>query len=422
MSHSPAVKKQNRGNGSLTEDREIDLVKDTREINGVDPSITMKYLIRALLKYNASDLHLKVGRPPLYRINGKLVAANMPQMSIPQMEAIMKELLSERNYQDLERDMEIDFSFRIKDIGRFRCNVFYQRGTMSVIVRMIPLTVPSIQELGVSSVVRELCTRKRGLVLVTGATGSGKSTTMAAMVQYINENRHSHVLCLEDPIEFIYRDLKSSITQRELGTDTRSLSAALRAGLRQDPDVITIGELRDPETIQLALTAAETGHLVISTLHTRDARGTIERIIDVFPPHARDQVRNQVASALEGVVTQQLVLRADGKGRVPAQEIMINSPTIEKLITENRLDELESVIARSNEYYRMRTFNQDLERLYRSGTITRDEALKNSSRPDELKMLLSGIRADEGYDSQPSAEAGVVLERSSSQKKTEKAS
>lgn len=368
-----------------------------------DDRIDMQYLVRALTKYNASDLHIKVGRPPLFRVNGKLVPAKMPEMNPEQVSKILMGILTSKQQRALEEMRQIDFSFGAKGLGRFRCNVFYQQGNLAAAVRMIPNNTPRLDDLSLPPVIKELCMRPRGLLLVTGATGSGKSTTLAGMVQYINESRAVHVLTIEDPIEFVYRDAKASITQREIGSDAVSLKDALIAGLRQDPDIILVGEMRDYETIQTALSAAETGHLVLSTLHTNDAKGTIDRILDVFPHEQQAQIRVQLASALVGVVTQQLVSKATGKGRVAACEIMINSPTIQGLILKNDLDKINDAMAQSGDYYKMQTMNTALEKLVLAGTITLDEAMDCSSNPSDLKLKCQGLKAERG-------EKGLELE------------
>lgn len=361
-------------------------------------TIDMRYLVRALIKYNASDLHIKVGRPPLYRINGKLIPAKMSELGADLAESIILGILSNKQKAELETKRQVDLSFEVKELGRFRCHVFYQRGGISAAIRTIPSAIPSIEELGVPDVVKELCRRPRGLVLVTGATGSGKSTTLAGLIQSINENNYLHILTIEDPIEFVYRDAKATITQREVGSDTNTLQEGLHGGLRQDPDVIVIGELRDCEMIQLALTAAETGHLVISTLHTNDAASSIKRILDVFPAGGQNQVRIQLASVLVGVLSQQLLLRADGGGRIPACEVMVKSPAIESYILKNEIEKIPEAISNSNNYYKMQTMNQALERLVNSGKVTAEEALKAASNPDELRLRLSGMTRDQGYE------------------------
>lgn len=371
---------------------------DAEGVAKAPPKVDMRYLIRALIKYNASDLHLKVGRPPLFRINGKIIPAKMPELTQEAAEAIIFGVLSSKHIAEYERNHQVDVSFRIQEFGRFRCNVFQQRGSLSAAIRMIPFAIPHLDDLAVPTVLKELCQRPRGLVLITGATGAGKSTTMASMVQHINETQHVHVLALEDPIEFVHRDMKSTITQREVGTDLTSLRDGLFAGLRQDPDVIMIGELRDLDTIALALTAAETGHLVLSTLHTNDAKSTIDRILDVFPPEAKNQVRIQLASSLVAVVSQHLLLRADGTGRVPACEVMIKSPSIEAYILQNEIVKIPEAIAGSSSYYKMQALNQDLERMVTKGIVTLEEALKVSTSPEDLKLKLAGVHREEGYE------------------------
>lgn len=361
------------------------------------PVVDMKYLIRALIKYQASDLHLKVGRPPLYRINGRLIPAKMEELDERRVQGILHGLMTEAQRRKLESERQVDFSFREGDLGRFRCNIFFQRGVLSAAIRMVPLTTPSLDDLGIPAVAKDLCQRHRGLLLVTGATGSGKSTTLAGMVQFINESSPLHVLTIEDPIEFLYRDLKATITQREVGSDVATLEQGLVAGLRQDPDVIVIGELRTKEMIQAALTAAETGHLVISTLHTNDAKSTIDRILDVFPGDMRPQVRIQLASGLAGVVSQQLIERADGSGRVVACEILVRSPAIADYILKDEALKIPDAIMNSNNYYKMQSMNQALERLVLAGTITADEALRSSGNPEDLKLRLSGITREQGY-------------------------
>ncbi len=366
--------------------------------NTPSQKLDIKYLVRALLKYNASDLHLKVDRPPLYRINGKLIPAKIEELKSDQLEQLLFSILTDKQVVELEKNRQVDLSFSVAELGRFRCQIFFQRGCLSSVIRMIPFNVPNLDDMGIPSIVKELCQRPRGLLLVTGATGSGKSTTLASMIQYLNENQHIHILTMEDPIEFTYRDLKASVTQRELGSDMRTMKEGLHAGLRQDPDVIMIGELRDFEMMQLAMTAAETGHLVMATLHTNDAKSSIDRIIDVFPAESKNQVRIQLASTLVGVISQQLVLRADGSGQVPACEIMVKSPAIESYILKNELSQIPDAIKNSNGYYKMQTMNRALIALVQNGTITVEEAVKSSASPDEIRMALGGVSRDEGYE------------------------
>lgn len=368
------------------------------EVTQISSKIDINYLTRALIKFNASDLHLKQGRPPIFRINGKLISAKMPPFTGDLLKQIITSMLNEKQMADLEVKRQVDFSFPVKDIGRFRCNVYYQRGSLSAAIRMIPTNIPSFAELQVPEVLKELVLRPRGLILLTGATGTGKSTTLAAMVQYVNENQPVHILTIEDPIEFTFRDMKASITQREVGSDTRNFKEGVIAGLRQDPDIIMIGEMRDAETIQAALTAAETGHLVVSTLHTNDAKSTIERIVDIFPPEFRSQIRIQLASTLVAVCTQQLVMRADGKGQLPACEVLVKSPVVEQFIISNELERIPEAMAGSNGYYKMQTMNQALERMVSEETILLEEALRVSPNPDDLKLRLSGVDRSEGYN------------------------
>jgi twitching motility protein PilT len=351
----------------------------------------MEYLVQALVKFGASDLHLKVGRPPCFRINGKLVSAKVPPLSAAEVERLIQSVLTDRQVEELERQWQVDSSFRISGMGRFRCNAFRQRSTLSAAIRMIPFEIPRFDDLGIPAVLKELGRREHGLLLVTGPTGSGKSTTLAAMIQEMNETQPIHILMIEDPIEYVFKDIKASVTQREVGSDTRSVEEALYAGLRQDPDVIVVGEMRDYETIRVAMTAAETGHLVLSTLHTPDAKGSIERILDVVPPDSQNQVRLQLADCLVGVVAQKLVLRADGKGRTLAAEVLVKSPAIQTAIADNQLDLIHDLMASSNDYYQMQTFNQALQRLVEAGTITMSEAKSASPRPEELEQLFSGI-------------------------------
>lgn len=356
--------------------------------------IDMGYLVRALIKYNASDLHLKVGRPPIYRINGKLVPTKIPPLTEQETEALIFEVLPSAQLPTLYQERTVNMSFSLTNLGRFRCSVYYQRGTIAMAVRMIPLVVPSLDELNLPLVLREFCEREKGLVLVTGGSGAGKSTTLAAMLRHLNENHSIHIITIEDPIEFIHRDRKASITQREVGTDVKTVLEGLYGAMRQDPDVLILGELLQRETILQAMMAAETGHLVMATLHTSDAKSAITRVLDVFPPEAKHQARIQLASSLVGVVTQQLVPRLDG-GMIPACEVLVKSPVIEAYILENELNRIPSAIESSNDYYQMQSMNQALLKLVKRKFISPESALKASPAPKDLQLILDGINGSE---------------------------
>jgi twitching motility protein PilT len=291
----------------------------------------------------------------------------------------------------------VDFSFRFSDLGRFRCNAYYQRGQQALAIRTIPLQVPSLSSLGIPSVAQELVSKNRGLLIVTGATGMGKSTTLAALIQHLNETQALHILTLEDPVEFIFTDAQSIVTQREVGVDTPTLEDGLISALRQDPDVIVIGELRDRKMMEIALAAAETGHLVITTLHTSDARSAIDRLIDVFPAESKNQIRIQLASALVGVIAQQLIPSVNGDKRILATEVLVKSPHIEQLILKNELDQIGEAIGSSNTYYNMHTMNQSLEALIRSGQITEEVALQASASPEDLRLVLAGLTRERKF-------------------------
>lgn len=362
------------------------------------PRSQLNYYIQALIKYSASDLHLKPGRPPLYRVHGKMIPSKMPDLIEGDTERLLSEYLTPKLMAILQEKRQVDFSFKLGDLGRYRCNAFYQKGVLSAAIRAIPMNVPHLNQLGLPlEVIKELCQRPRGLILVTGATGSGKSTTLASMVQFLNETSPAHILTIEDPIEFVYSDAKASVTQREVGSDVQSMEDGLIAGLRQDPDVIMIGEIRDLETIQAALTAAETGHLILTTLHTNDAKSSIDRILDVFEAESRNQVRIQLASSLLGVISQQLVPKADGSGVVPACEVMVKSPAIESYILQNELDKIPEAIATSNSYYKMQTMNQALVALVSAGHLKLEDAVRFSNNPDDLKLILSGVDRGSNY-------------------------
>jgi len=354
-------------------------------------AVSIQSLLKGLVKHKASDLHVKVGRPPLYRINGKLLPAKLSPLSGEDVKRLAYSTMTQKQIKEFEEGMQIDFGYLVPGLARFRANVFMQKGTLAFVIRVVPLEVPVLASLDLPAVVGELALKPRGLLLVTGATGSGKSTTLAAMVEHINRSSRSHIVTIEDPIEFIFDDKLSTVSQREVGVDAISMQAALRGALRQDPDVIMIGEMRDFNTIQTAITAAETGHLVVSTLHTNTASQALDRIIDSFPSEAKNQLRLQLANSLLGVVTQRLVRRADGNGRVAACEILLKSPTVEKAILENRISDLDAAVEGSNLYYKMQSMNQALEKLIRDGVISQEEGLLNSDKKEDLILKLSGM-------------------------------
>ena len=348
-------------------------------------------LLKGLVKHKASDLHVKVGRPPLYRVNGVLLPAKMPALALDEVKALAYSTMTQKQIQEFEEKLQIDFGYLVPGLARFRANVFMQKGSLAFVIRAVPLSVPELSTMGLPPVLTDLAMKPRGLLLVTGATGSGKSTTMAALIDFINRNQRCHIICIEDPIEYIFEDNMATVSQREVGVDTMNLRDALRGALRQDPDVIIIGEMRDYETMQVAVTAAETGHLVISTLHTNSAVSTIDRIIDCFPPEAKNQLRLQLASCLVGVIAQRLIRKADGSGRIVACEVLTKSPTVEKLIVENRLNELEEAMESSNVLYKMQSMNQAIAQMIRDGVITKEEGVLNSDKREDLILKMSGM-------------------------------
>jgi twitching motility protein PilT len=348
-------------------------------------------VLKELIVKGGSDLHLKVGRPPMFRIAGDLVPSGGAALSEADVQGMLLQVLGPSGFRGLEEHFESDSSYLLGELARFRVNAFKRMGQYGAAFRLIPLTVPTIEMMKLPPVLKEICKAPQGLVLVTGPTGSGKSTTLAAMMDHLNETQPLHVVTIEDPVEFVYEDKKCTINQRQLGNDVKSLNEALRRVLRQDPDVILMGEMRDRETMELAMRAAETGHLVFSTLHTNDAKQTIDRIIDSFPPDTRAQVRAQLAHTLHAVVGQRLVKRADGPGRIAAVEVMIASPQIRELIAEGKTSAVEKAIAGSGDYYRMQTFNQALARLVQDGSISPQEALASSATPGDLRLMLRGF-------------------------------
>ncbi len=345
------------------------------------------------LKSRASDVHLKAGLPPIYRIDGALrPLPKAPRIGPDQTRQMALDIMNEQQQARFEQAHEVDLSYGVPGLGRFRVNVFAQRGSVSMVFRAIPFEIKSLDDLLLPPALKKIAMEPRGLILVTGATGSGKSTTLAAMIDFINANRTAHIVTIEDPIEYLHRDKKSIINQREVGFDTEGFDIALKSALRQDPDVILVGEMRDHETIETAITAAETGHLVLSTLHTIDAPETINRIISVFPPYQQRQVRLQLSAILKGVVSQRLVPRADGKGRVAAVEVMISSARVRELIDDKEKTRLlRDAIAQGFVSYGMQTFDQALMGLLQKKLITFDEALRQCSNPDDFKLKVSGI-------------------------------
>ncbi|WP_163995790.1 type IV pilus twitching motility protein PilT [Pyxidicoccus caerfyrddinensis] len=350
-------------------------------------------ILQIALRGGASDIHLKAGLPPMFRVDGSLVplkdGRRLPPEEVARMAfGIMNEFQKEK----FKSSNEVDLAYGVPGLGRFRVNVFQQRGTVGAVLRVIPFKVMTMQDLLLPQVLAKICGEERGLVLVTGTTGSGKSTTLAAMIDHINANETSHIMTIEDPIEFLIRDKRSIVNQREVGVDTMSFAQALKSALRQDPDVILVGEMRDHETIETALHAAETGHLVMSTLHTLDATETINRIVSAFPPHQQKQVRLQLASVLKGVVSQRLVPRADGKGRVAAVEVLRVTARVRELIEDkDRTKEIHDAIAQGTDSYGMQTFDQSLMSLVRQGLVTYEEAHRQASNPDDFALRFSGI-------------------------------
>lgn len=352
-------------------------------------------LLKIAIEKGASDLHLKVGSHPIIRVDGGLSAVSTVNRLMQEDTVAMAfSILNGRQKQKFKENHELDVAYSVPGLGRFRCNVFQQRGTVGMVLRVIPVRVSTIRELMLPTVIEDICNNQRGMVLCTGTTGSGKSTTLAAMIDYINARRNEHIITIEDPIEFLHRDKKSIVNQREIDVDTLSFSNALRGALRQDPDVILVGEMRDHETIETALHASETGHLVLSTLHTLDATETVNRIISVFPPHQQKQIRLQLAGVLKAILSMRLVPRKDGKGRVPGVEVMIATNYIKSCIEEKEKTKLiHDAIAAGTSQYGMQTFDQSLYYLWKQDLITFEEALKRCTNPDEFKLKAQGIQS-----------------------------
>lgn len=344
-------------------------------------------LLRKALELGASDLHITVGVPPTIRRDGRLSIIDDNKLLPADTEELVRSMLNDEQWIIYQEVGELDLSFSLQGMGRFRANVYKQRGTCCTAIRMVNLIIPALEQLGLPDIVKELAKRTKGLILVTGPTGSGKSTTLASIIDLINKDRDCHILTLEDPIEYLHRHNKSIVNQREIGNDSHSYAAALRAALREDPDVILVGEMRDIETIAIAVTAAETGHLVLSTLHTIGAANTIDRVIDVFPPHQQQQIRVQLSSVLQGVISQQLLVRKDRPGRVAAIEIMVANPAIRNLVREGKTYQINSQIQTGSKFG-MQTMDGSIANLYRRGIISQEEALTHAGDQDNLMRYM----------------------------------
>jgi twitching motility protein PilT len=357
--------------------------------NATATSVNLQQLLKAMVEKGASDLHLTTGSPPQLRIDGSLVPLRVHAMSPAETKTICYSVLTDSQKMRFEEDQELDFSFGVRNLARFRANLFMQRGAVGGVFRTIPFKIATIAELGLPPILEELSNKPRGLVLVTGPTGSGKSTTLAAMIDKINTERHEHIITVEDPIEYLHAHKNCVVNQREVGADTNSFKKALKYILRQDPDVVLIGEMRDLETIEAALVTAETGHLCFATLHTNSAVQTINRIIDVFPPNQQSQIRAQLSFVLEGIVCQTLLPRATGNGRVPALEVMIPNAAIRNLIREDKVHQLYSQMQIGQGKSGMQTLNQCLASLYLRRMISLEEAVSHSSEPEELQQIIA---------------------------------
>lgn len=350
----------------------------------------LEALLQRAIDKGASDVHLKTDRPPYFRIDGELRRRKSPPLTPEKMDAILDELMDGGQREALNNAGQVDLAYVDDELGRFRVNAFHQRGNVSVVMRRINAVIPSFEELLLPATVERFACMYRGLVLLAGTTGSGKSTTLAAMIDYINERRRCHVVTIEDPIEYTHQDKMGVVNQREIGIDCESYALAMKAMMRQDPDVILVGEMRDLETFQAAISAAETGHLVFSTLHTTNTTMTIDRIVDLFPSNQQEQVRSQLSLNLRGVMCQRLLPRADGKGRVPACEVLVVSPAVAKLIKENRINKIPNALQQGREEG-MQTFNDSLYALQRAKLITHETATEVSDNPAELDLMLQGI-------------------------------
>lgn len=352
-------------------------------------------LLKIAIEMDASDIHLKVGSHPQLRIHGVLTAlAQLPRLTAKDTEELANQMMGDFQRKKLKEDLDLDLAYSLSGFGRFRGSIFHQRGSLAIAIRIIPLEVRSIQDLLLPDIIEKIAGYERGLILVTGSTGSGKTTTLASMIDFINAHRRRHIITIEDPIEFFHKDKKSSICQREVGWDVKSFSRGLRGALREDPDIILVGEMRDLDTIETALLAAETGHLVLSTLHTLDAPETVNRIVAVFPPHQQRQIRLQLAMILRAVISMRLIPRKDGKGRVPAVEVMITTPYIQDCIQDREKTMLiRDAITAGVSQYGMQTFDQSIYHLYQQGHISFEQGLRYSTSPDDFRLRVEGIQS-----------------------------
>ena len=359
----------------------------------MSPKEKLDEILKVAVKIGASDIHLKPGKAPIFRIDERLTSLkNAPVLNFQEASEMLFSILTEKQKEEFEKRMDLDFAYSVPGVGRFRVNLYKQRGSPCAVMRAIPFNIKTVRELNLPPILEKIASERRGLILVTGTTGSGKSTTLASMIDFMNNNFNYNIITIEDPIEFLFRDNRCLINQREVGFDTLSFSNALRAALRQDPDVIFVGEMRDMETIEIALTAAETGHLVLSTLHTLDATETVNRIIGIFPPHQQQQIRYQLAATLKAVISQRLVPKIDGKGRVPAVEIMIATNRIREYIEDPEKTKLiRQAISEGHSVYGMQTFDQSLLNLCKKKLITYEEGLKNATSPSDFALAMSGI-------------------------------
>jgi len=355
-------------------------------------AVRIEQLLKAMVDNGASDLHIRIGIAPTFRIHGELKKLYDIKITYQLMDSFLADIMNQTQKEIFENTKECDFALSARELGRFRVNVFRQRGTPAIVFRHINSKIPKFETLGLPPIVLELALKKRGLVLVTGTTGSGKSTCLAAMIDHINELESTHVLTVEDPVEFLHRDKKSIISQREIGTDSMSYANALKAALRQDPDVMLIGEIRDLETMQIALTAADTGHMVFATIHTTNATETIHRILSMYPPHQHDEIRLLLASCLEGIISLRLLPRSDVVGRIPAAEVLVNTAAIQEYIMDkNKTEFIETAVAEGNMQYKSQTFDQALLALYNQGKISVETAKSAATNPEDFELKLRGI-------------------------------